>query len=416
MAESASTPPTPPPFGGLQAIFPQLVADPYPFYAMLRGSNPVLRVPIPDHEGAGLWALTRHADVQQVLRDPRFSVNRLKSDLVRDRSGLVPAELFDNLDQLRSMLIVDDPDHTRLRDQVKARFLPRAVAALRGRIQDIVDELLGGVEGDRMDIVDELAVPLPAIVIAELLGVPVEDRARFKQWSTELLSVLGGTGDRAEGIARFRSALGKLIAYLAEIVEQRRREPRDDLLSEMVQAEREQALTAEELLANANVLLIAGHETTTNLIGNGMLALLQNPEQLELLRSDPALMPAAIDELLRYDSPVQATVRVALADVELGEHVVQKGALVACFLGAANRDPEVFPEPDRLDITRDAQRHLAFGFGAHFCLGSRLARLEGTLALQGLLDRHAQLRLTGEKLEYRPSPFLRGLKALPVAL
>jgi len=297
---------------------------------------------------------------------------------------------------------------------VSKAFTPKRVAELEPRIRTIIDELLSEPR-DEMDVIADFAVPLPAIVIAELLGVPPEDHPRFKAWSTELISLIGGEGGAELNFARAQTAIDALMEYLGEIVAKRRREPADDLISAMLHAQQEHdALTDTELLATSNLLLIAGHETTTNLIGNGLLALLRNPDQLERLRADPSLMPSAVEELLRYDSPVQATVRVTREDVEIGDHTISKGAVVVCVIGSANRDPEVFEQPDRLDLGRVDNRHLSLGFGVHFCLGAPLARLEGQLALGALIERFPDMKLAKEDVEFRKHPILRGLTSLPV--
>jgi cytochrome P450 len=416
MVQSA-TPPTPQPGFDPAALLGTLVRDPYPLYQMLRSTNPVFRVPVPNHSGAGAWILTRYEDVQAVLRDARFSAERERADLVRDNRDVIPTELLGETGALRSMLLMDPPDHTRVRGLVNKAFTPRRIAALESRIEALVAKLLDATEsGGGMDVIADFAVPLPAVVIAELLGVPPEDHPRFKAWSSDLISALGAEEGPLAGIERARGALAALLDYLGEIVAQRRREPRDDLISGMIAAqEAHDALTDVELLATSNLLLIAGHETTTNLIGNGLLALLRHPEQLARLRAEPDRMPAAIEELLRFDSPVQATVRVATEDVEIGGQSIDAGAIVVCGIGAANRDPAAFERPDELDLDRTDNHHLSFGFGVHFCLGAGLARLEGRVALGRLLERHPNLQLDGEEFVFRRHPILRGLTALPVA-
>jgi cytochrome P450 len=270
-------------------------------------------------------------------------------------------------------------------------------------------------EQGRMDLIDALAAPLPAIVIAELLGVPAEDHRQFKSWAAEIVAGLGQPtlGSRRESTT---PAMQKLFGYLMEIIAARRKEPQDDLISAMVLAqEEEDALSDNELLATSNLLLIAGHETTTNLIGNGMLALLREPDQRDRLRNDMTLLPTAIEELLRYDGPVQATIRVAREDLEIGGHAIEAGSLLLVGIGAANHDPAVFDQPERLDVGRDPNPHLGFGFGAHFCLGAPLARLEGEVAFRALLERFPNMNLETEAPQYRPNPVLRGLLSLPVS-
>jgi len=393
---------------------PALVADPYPFYRMLRQSNPVFRLPIGDAAGPGAWLLTRYADVQAVLRDGRFSVDRRRARLIRDNADRLPLRgAIGEEGGLRTMLVMDPPDHTRVRGLVSKAFTPRRVAALRPRIGQIVAELLdAAAQQGGMDVIADFAAPLPAIVIAELLGVPAGDHRLFKQWSSQLVAAVGNAIDGRE---QFETAMAHLLEYLRGVIAERRRAPADDLISAMIEAQEERdALSDVELLATSNLLLLAGHETTTNLIGNGTLALLRHPEELARLRGDASLLHAAIEELLRYDSPVQATVRVATEDLEIGGQKIAAEAIVITGLGAANRDPAVFAEPDRLDLGRADNHHLSLGLGVHFCLGASLARLEAELAFGALLERLPRLALASEALSYRPNLVLRGLNALPV--
>jgi cytochrome P450 len=268
----------------------------------------------------------------------------------------------------------------------------------------------------RSDLIHDLAEPLPAIVIAELLGVPAEDHRQFREWSSQLIAGVGALGNREIQTASALAA-EHIFKYLADIIAARRRSPCDDLISAMIHAQEEtDALSDAELLATSNLILLAGHETTTNLIGNGMLALLRQPDQLARLRAEPPLMPSAIEELLRYDGPVQATVRVALEDVEIDGHAVPAGSMVMANIGAANHDPDEFDEPERLDLGRDPNNHLAFGFGVHFCMGAPMARLEAQLALGALIARFPSIELLDDAPEYRPNPILRGLKRLDLEL
>jgi len=390
--------------------------NPFAIYSLLRTVRPVMRMPTPGWNGPGVWFLTRHADVESVLRDPRFSVERLRAPFIRENLERLPAFIQQGAQALRSMLVMDPPDHTRVRKLVNKAFTPRRVAALRERVVAIVDELLAPVQNE-MDVIDVLAAPLPAIVIAELLGVPPEDHRRFKAWAAEIVASIGQPSFGGAADSRGTPAIQQLFAYLGEIIAARRAEPRDDLISAMVQAQEENdALSDRELLSTSNLLLIAGHETTTNLIGNGLLALLREPDQLARLRGDLGLLPTAIEELLRYDGPVQATLRVAREDVEIGGQAIEAGSLLLVGIGAANHDPDVFAEPERLDVGRDPNPHLAFGFGAHFCLGAPLARLEGEVAFRALLERYPHLALAEEAPQYRPNPVLRGLTSLPVTV
>jgi cytochrome P450 len=394
---------------------PALRANPYPLYAMLRSSNPVFRVPLP-FEGPGVVILSRQADVESVLRDGRVSVDRLRADVAQRFRAFLPPQFLGEGGPTRSMLMLDGVDHTRVRGLVNKAFTPRRVAALEGRIRGIVGDLIDGVRSaGAMDLMHDLAEPLPAIVIAELLGVPAEDHRRFKQWAADLVNALGTGGPLTRG-PEFEAAFEALLGYLRGVIEERRASPREDLISGMIAAQEDRdALSDAELLANSFLLLVAGHETTTNLVGNGVVALLRNREQWERLRADRALLPNGIEELLRYDSPVQATVRVPTEDIPLGDDVLPLGALVVCLIGAANRDPAAYDEPDRLDVTRERVQHLSFGFGQHFCLGAGLARLEARVVLDALLEHAPDLALTRDEVEYRPNPLLRGPQALPVS-
>jgi cytochrome P450 len=390
--------------------------NPFAIYSLLRTVRPVMKLPTQGYDGPGVWFLTRYRDVHDALRDPRFSVERMRATIIRENVERLPAFIQQAAQGLRSMLTMDPPDHTRVRKLVNKAFTPRRIESLRHHIETIVDELLAPVmDAGQMDVIDALAAPLPAIVIAELLGVPPEDHRQFKTWASEIVATLGQPTIGARRAAA-APAIQKLFGYLSEIIADRRKEPRDDLISAMVQAQEENdALTDTELLATSNLLLIAGHETTTNLIGNGLLALLREPDELERLRGDGSLLPTAIEELLRYDGPVQATVRVATEDLEIDGNEIDAGSLVLVGIGAANHDPAVFNEPERLDIGRDPNPHLAFGFGAHFCLGAPLARLEGEIAFRVLLERFPNLALATEAPQYRSNPVLRGLVSLPVS-
>jgi hypothetical protein len=386
--------------------------DPYPLFRRLQERDPIHRSRL-----VGGVVLSRYRHVVEVLRDPRFLADDNKLALAQKqrqqfiKDGIVESEE----DFSPSMLRSDPPDHTRLRGIVSKAFTPRAIEALRPRIETIVEELLDAVAGEgEMDVIRDLAYPLPVIVIAEMLGVPAEDREQFKRWSDEAVASFGAIS--VEGMRRSLNAFKQLRAYFERVVEERRREPREDLLTALVVAEQEgDKLTMDEVYSTCILLLVAGNETTTNLIGNGLLALLRQPDQLDLLRDDPSLMESAIEELLRYDSPVQATSRFALEDVELDGHVLKGGQQAIVLLGAANRDPEQFDRPDEVDITRKDNRHVAFGHGIHYCLGAPLARLEAPAAFHALLERFPNLRLADKRPEPGDNIILRGLKTLPVA-
>jgi cytochrome P450 len=390
---------------------PQMLADPYPYYARLRSADPVHWA-----DQLGGWVLTRYADVVAVLRSPHASSERMQAA----RQRVAPE--FEALFGLRSSSMInnDAPRHTRLRLLVNKAFTPRTVEELAPFIRTFVDKALAAAQArGRMDVMAELAFPLPATVIAEMLGVPPEDRDRFKQWSDDSTAAAANLPSNLSPDVMRKSiaAFEELQTYFRGIIAQRRAEPRDDLLSALIKAQEEgDRLSEEELLANAVLLLNAGHETTTNLIGNGTLALLRHPDQVRRLRDDPALIPSGVEELLRYDSPVQFTSRILKADMELGGKVLHAGQTVLLVLGAANRDPEQFPDPDRLDVGRPDNKHLAFGLGAHFCLGAPLARLEGRLVFESLLRRTPELRLDGPPPRYRQNFNLRGLESLQVTL
>ncbi|MGH0030636.1 MAG: cytochrome P450 [Myxococcota bacterium] len=409
-----AAPSTPQPAFGNPFQNPALLADPYPVYAMLRSGSPVFRPPIPV-EGPGATILLRFADVEHMLRHPKASVDRLKADLAQRFKDRIPSQLLGEGGGLRSMLMLDGADHTRVRGLVNKAFTPRRVAKLGPRIQQIVDTLLDdALAGGAMDLIDDFAAPLPAIVIAELLGVPAEDHRQFKEWAATLVNSLGEGGPLVRG-PEFDRALEALLDYLRGVIAKRRSDPQQDLISGMIAAQEERdALTDQELLSNSLLLLLAGHETTTNLIGNGTLALLRNRDQWEKWVADRDLVEPGIEELLRYDSPVQATVRVPTEDIEIAGQTIPEASVVVCLIGSANRDPEAFDRPDTLDVTRRNVRHLSFGFGEHFCLGAGLARLEAKLAFTSLLDRAPKLELASEQVEHRPNLLLRGLKALPV--
>jgi cytochrome P450 len=356
----------------------------------------------------GIWALSRYDDAAMMLRDPRFG-RRGFQQILESRFGR------QGLGQ--SMLFQDPPDHTRLRTLVNKGFTPRVIEGMRGRIQQVVDSLLDQVKAaGHMDVVADLAYPLPVIVICEMVGVPAEDRDKFREWSYAIARSLDAIAVPNEELARrANEAQDALTGYFGRLVEERRRAPRPDLLSALIAAEEAgDRLSTEELFATGILLFIAGHETTVNLIGNGTLALLRNPDQMQRLRAEPGLIASAVEELLRYDSPVQRTGRLLYEDVTISGKTIPKGSIAVALIGAANRDPAHFPDPDRLDIARTDNRHLAFGWGIHFCLGAPLARLEGQIAFSTLLQRFPKLALAGEQIEYRETSTLRGLRALPV--
>ena len=371
-------------------------ANPYEIYERLRRDDPVHRMRL-----INAWSLTGYEDAQTVLQDHR-----------RFSSGDNKLEYA----PYRTMLDLDPPDHTRLRGLVSKAFTPRAVAALGPRVKEIVDELLDDLAGkERFDLVEEFAFPLPVIVIAEMLGIPAEDRDHFNVWSNDIALAVEPVLTRAE-VARVRSASDAIVAYFEEIIEQRRRQPQEDMLSALIAAEEEgDKLTHDELIGTLMLLLVAGNETTRSLIGNGMLALLKNPAQLQRLRAEPELLDSAIDELLRYDSPVQFIIRVVMEDLAFKGREMRAGQKIMILVGAANRDPEVFANPNALDIGRQEKSHISFGRGIHYCLGSPLALLEARAAFAGLLERFPTIRLLAEP-GYRNQIVLRGVEELWVEL
>jgi cytochrome P450 PksS len=385
---------------------PRFKANPYPFYARLRAEAPVYRVKLPFWGAVCL--VTRYDDVLQVIKDERFA---------NDWSPRMPWLLLRFARPLtRGMLNRDPPDHTRLRNLVQKAFTSRLVERLRERVQRVCDELLDAAAArGRMDVVGGFALPLPITIIGELLGVSEQDRLRFHAWSRSMIGV-----SRNTDAMRALPGIWALFRLLRRLFAQRRADPRDDLVTALVQAEESgDRLSEEELLSMVILLLIAGYETTTNLIGSGALALIQHPRQRDRWRQDPALAESGVEELLRFTSPLEiASVRLAREEVAFGSVTVRAGELVAGVLGSANRDERQFPDPDALDIARDPNRHLALGQGPHFCLGAPLARLEGRIALTTLLRRFPDLRLAqpAESLRWRKSPVLRGLQALPVTL
>jgi cytochrome P450 PksS len=400
------------PKSAVQIASPGFKANPFPFYARLRAEAPACCVTLPTRETA--WLITRYDDVAMVLKDERF-VKDTKNALSRDQEANLHwfRKLFTAL--RTNMLSKDPPDHTRLRGLVKA-FSPRLVEQLQGRIEVLTNDLLDKVQRrGHMDLIRDFALPLPATVIAELLGVPVKDRHAFHRGTNAVISAAASTWAMMIAIPRVWS----LIRYIRKLVKKRRGDPRDDLVSVLAQAEEAgDTLSEDELMSMVFLLLAAGHETTVNLIGNGTLALLQHPDQMDRLRSDPALIKLAVEEFLRYTSPVEiATERYASADVAISGVTIPRGAMVYAVIGSANRDERQFVDPDTLDITREPNKHLAFGLGPHFCIGAPLARLEGQIAINTLLKRMPDLRLAvaPEDLRWRRGLLLRGLESLPVA-
>jgi cytochrome P450 len=391
--------------------------DPPALYASLRRDNPVHRSPL------GFWVLTRHADCLALLRDRRSSSDARKADpervaLLRVLQPAAEEAMAQVFEEMAPFLFRDPPDHTRLRGLVQKAFTPKVVDGLRPRIAELCDQLLDALlaEGGG-DLVAGYAYPLPVQVIVEMLGVPAEDHETFRAWSEALARGLDpdfllpaeAVRERLAGIVNF-------VQYFVGLIEKRRRDPGDDLLSRLIAAEEEgQVLSQGELVSTCILLLVAGHETTVNLIGGGALALLEHPEQLERWRADPTLGRSAVEELLRYVSPVQLTGRIALEPMEVGGITLEAGESSLVLIGSANRDPAVFERPDDLDLGRAENPHLGFGFGLHHCLGAPLARLEAQIAFDTLL-RRAEMRGPVGEVRYKENIVLRGLASLPVEL
>jgi cytochrome P450 len=386
--------------------------DPYPLYARMRREDPVHRAE------RGGWILSRYDDVERVLHDPaRFSNDSERFEAVRrwaeGREEPEPlASVFG-----RSMVSTDPPEHTRLRGIASRAFTPLRIR-LRPAIETIVGELLNEASDGELDLIEDFAAPLPVTVICELMGVPREDRASVRRWSRELVDREGGSlePDPAE-LDALAELARPLTDYLRGLVEERRARPGEDFVSRLLAAQDPaQPLDESELVGTCLVLLIAGHETTMNLIGNGTLALLRNRGEWERLVRDPELAKRAVEELLRYDSPAQFIGRAVVDDVELAGRTLRRGDTVIGAIGSANRDPDHFPDPDRLDVGRGDRSHLSFGAGVHFCFGAPLARMEGEVAFRALAERAPGLRLLEDAPRWRPNPGLRGLEGLRVGL
>jgi cytochrome P450 len=385
------------------------VQDPFPVYEWLRDDDPV-------HWSSTFkgWVVTRFADVIEIFNQPlRFSSDRFRKIDERYASRRPAVQAVGEI--LGQWLVFrDPPDHDRLRALLQKAFTPRTLEQSRGQIQATVDVLLDAVVGrGEMDFIREVAFPLPATVIATLLGVPTGDIEPIKQWSDRLAAYLGGSVAEPDNFTEASAGVADLVDYFRRLLREREREGRDDLMTHMLRAEHEgDRLSRDEVVANCVLLLFAGHETTTNLLGNGLFHLLRNPVQLTLVRDDPRRTPAAVEELLRYDGPVPATIKIATEEVQWHGRTIRRGDMVLPFMAAANRDPRQFPQPDTLDVGRRADRHVAFAWGLHFCLGAWLARLEAQLTLDTVLARLPRLTLADETPRWKPMIFLRGLAAL----
>jgi cytochrome P450 PksS len=389
-------------------------ANPFPFYARLRRNSPVIEVTLPSKSKA--WLVTRYEDVAFVLKDDRFAKDRFRT-LSNEQAKKLPWMPAIIKPLTRNMLDLDPPDHTRLKALVQLAFTPKRVEAMRPRIESLSRELMASlVEKPRKDLIHDFALPLPSTVIAEMLGVPVNDRHKFHRWSNRIMSMNWSTWDTLKAIP----SVWRFLRYVRKLIQSRRSDPKSDMISALAEAEAAgDRMSEDELVAMVFLLLIAGHETTVNLIGNGMLALMQHPDQLEKLRQDPSLIESAVEELLRFASPVEtATERYTREDVEVAGVTIPQGSMVYPVIASANRDESQFANPDELDICRDPNRHLSFGMGIHYCLGSSLARLEAQIAINTLLERpeNWKLAVPENALKWRGGMVIRGMKGLPVEL
>jgi cytochrome P450 len=393
-------------------LAPEFIRDPYPYYERLRAAEPMHLTPL------GAVVASRHAEVSLVLRDRRFGKDYVARTIRRYGPKIMEEPLFRNLSH--TMLQADPPDHTRLRGLVVKAFTARRIEDMRPRIQEVVDQTLDAViDRGHMDLIGDFAFRLPVTIICDMLGIPEDHREAFHNGSRDGVRVLDPVPLSPEEIKQGNARNLMAQMYFQQLFELRRRSPGDDLTTQLVQAEEDgNKLTNEELTANIMLLFVAGHETTVNLIGNGLLALHRHPDQLALLKASPSLIPNAIEEFLRYDSSVQMTGRVALEDIDdLGGRRIAKGEAVLALLGSANRDPAVYPDrPDRLDVTRPNVKPLSFGGGIHHCLGAQLARIEAEIAIATLLRRLPDLRIDDvDNPEWQPTFVLRGLKRLPAS-
>ena len=387
-------------------FLPDVRENPYPYYAYLREHAPVYQVP-----GVGFWALSRYDDVFSALRNPQvFSATILITALIGEFTPFAP--------EAPAMVGQDPPDHTRLRKLANRAFTPRRIASLEAHLRDVVNKLLDPIaEKGTCDLVKDLAAPLPTIAVAELLGVPPERRDDFRRWSDDVVHSMNVGDITEEDKVQIRRSIADFRAYFKEAIEYCRQRPGDNLLSDLVRAEEEQQrLTSEEILSLAILIIAAGNETTTNLISNTVTALFRHPDILATVRANPALVPGLLDEMLRYDSPVQVWFRLTMQEVEVAGTTLPPGAVVTLLLGSANHDERKFADPGRLDIYRNPEGHVAFGYATHYCLGAPLARLEAKVALEALLTRFPRWARADEPPTRMFNPFLRGFKSLPLVM
>jgi pimeloyl-[acyl-carrier protein] synthase len=388
---------------------PEVLANPYPLFHRLRREAPV-------HWDSFLhaWIVTRYADVLEVLQT--FSADRTPTPEQLAGMGLSQISPLAEL-MVKQMLFMDAPAHTRLRSLASKAFTPARIQVLKEHIGEIVDRLLAAVrENGSMDVIEDLAEPLPAIVTAEMLGVPVSDHRKLKVWSANFAEMLGNFQHNPDHARVMLQTVEEMTGYFHDAIKEQKKHPREGLIHSLLTAEIDgDRLNDDEVVANTIITMVGGQETTTNLIGNGVLSLLRYPEQMQKLRDDLSLIPSAVEEMLRFESPSQHTARLAPGDRELGGKLIRKRQAVIAIMAAANRDPERFAEPDRFDIARQDNRHLAFGYAAHFCFGAPLARMEGQIAFEGLLRAFPSLQLEPQQLTWRTNLGLRGLRSLKVS-
>ena len=404
----ASRPAADPGLSLARLMDPAVLADPYPLYARLREEAPVHWDPF-----LHCWVVTRYADVHHVLH--AFSADRTPSPEQLRMLGIGDIEPIAAL-MVKQMLFLDPPRHTQLRKLCSTAFTPRRVEQLEARILTIADDLIDRIIGaGDMDVIGDFAAPFPAIVFAALLGVPEEDHAQLKAWSADFAEMLGNFQHNVDRVAQVLKSTTEMVDYFRRAIHEDERPLAEGLLKSLVEAEVDgERLSEDEVIANAIVVMVGGQETTTNLIGSGMLTLLRHPDKLAELRGNPEMMPGAIEELLRFESPSQHTGRIAHQDTVVGGMLIPKGAAVMAVMAAANRDPRRFEDPDELDFDRPDNRHLAFGWAAHFCFGAPLARLEGRIAFARLLARLPDVALADQMTEWRENLGLRGLRSLRV--
>jgi pimeloyl-[acyl-carrier protein] synthase len=391
-----------------QLLDPAVLANPYPLYERLRTEAPVHWDPY-----LHAWVVTRYADVVTVLH--HFSANRTPTPEQFAAIGLAELAPLAQV-MVKQMLFMDAPDHTRLRSLASTAFTPARVENLRSHIKEILDNLLVPLlRAGHMDVIADLAAPLPAIVTAEMMGLPISDANQLKDWSADFAEVLGNFQHNPDRASRTLKCVEEMTSYFRDAIEHQRTNPTEGLINALLTAEIDgDRLSEEEIIANCIVTMVGGQETTTNLIGNGVLTLVRHPDQLEQLRNDLTLIPSAVEELLRYESPSQHTARICREDTELGGKMIRKGQAVIAVMAAGNRDPERFPDPDRLDLARTDNRHLAFGWASHFCFGAPLARIEGQLTFEALVRRTTNMAVEPGPIVWRDNLGLRGLTSLPV--